>query len=640
MYLEPGVKIAIGDKMYEVIDAQGLEYAGLRSIETGEDYRVNLLDAMNSGETVFAVGPDSRVSLREPGLPVLDEKHFQQSKTRLDAILPLLRRPNRTARDVATAAEKAGKSSRMLYRWIDSYEKHGFKGLLSRQTGGKGRTRIDREIEAILQGVIETQYLTTLKKTRAEIHRELQAKCANKGIKKEDWPSVSTVYRRIRAVPQATGIEKRLGKRAYEQAYGLRGGVFRDNEYPLQTVQIDSTKLDIILRDEETGETVGRPWFTPGLETYSRCLWGYYLGFQQPSADTAGLTIVQGSLRKDNYVKMFGLREWPVFGMPWQVHTDNGKDFRAKFLERACAAHGINMIRRPFRKPEYGGYIERFIGTLNTELIHTLPGTTFSDVHEKGDYESEKESRLTISDLEAQLLKFIVNEYHNRTHTELGCSPLEKWKAGIEGQENGVPIRPREPPDIERFRSDFLPTVPPDGLRTIERDGVHFNGLVYYASELNLLRSYEVSGKSPIKYLARYNPADMRYLYIYDDRSDSYYVLSLKTRAPKPFSLRELQASRRKLGQKGVRESAEDIIVNSILERQKHLANLAPHDKRIRGIVVAERWDEKFHRRFGKPVKPKQEEETISDDEAGFAQLSAKVMLSLDDESEDECEDT
>lgn len=391
-------------------------------------------------------------------------------------------------------------------------------------------------------------------------------------------PSYHTVYRRIKGQDDKLITRTRLGFEAFKQKYDIGGGSCIDNRFPLQTIMIDHTKLDIILLDDITNKEIGRPWLTIALDAYSRCIWGYHLGFQPPNADIVGLTIRMGSLKKDAIVNTFRLNEWPVYGIPFQIHTDNGKDFRSKLLERGCLANEINLFRRPVKQPHYGSYIERFFGTLNTQLIRT----TFSNTTQRGKYDSQKNAFLTIKQLEKILLKFIVEQYHNELHRALGVTPLEKWKQGLEAGK----VVPNEPKDEERFREDFLCFVEPDGRRVIERDGVHFKDLVYYASELDILSRYEQNKQK--KYYVRYDPTDIRCIYIYDDRRNCYYKLLLKSRPQNPFSIYELDSSRKSLKSRGNVQANEYLVMEAILDRRKYIESLRDN-RTVRRRSAAER---------------------------------------------------
>jgi putative transposase len=79
----------------------------------------------------------------------------------------------------------------------------------------------------------------------------------------------------------------------------------------------------------------------------------------------------------------------PGFAKPRRVGVDNGSDFHSRAFERGSAQHGIAIEWRPPGRPHFGGVIERVIGTL-MGLVHGLSGTTFSDVGQRGSYDTDK----------------------------------------------------------------------------------------------------------------------------------------------------------------------------------------------------------------------------------------------------------
>jgi putative transposase len=503
----------------------------------------------------------------------LDDAKFERAAMKIEAIKPLVFLKDRTRSDIIEIAKKVGKDPRTIYRWLEKYEKIGEpNALLTPATfGGLGKSRLNRYAESILQDLLSSRYLSPQKLSIAALYTEFRAACYKNGIR--EVPSYWSVYRRTKNLDDKIVTRTRHGLEAFNEKYAMSGGSFEDAKFPLQTIMIDHTRLDIILLDDETGQEIGRPWLTIALDAFSRCVWGYYLGFQTPNADTAGLTIRMGALQKDPIVNAFRLHEWPVFGLPSQIHTDNGKDFRSRLLQRGCIANGITVVYRPVKRPQYGSYIERFFGTLNQKLVHGLPGTTFSNPRHKGKYNSQKNAALTIHDFEKVFLAFICDQYHNEVHSSLRTSPLEAWKEGLRSQN----IVPAEPKSKQRFRQDFLSFVDPDGQRAIERDGVHFKELVYYAPELDILARYRKNKKD--KFYVRFDPSDIRYMYVYDDRRDCYYILSLRSRPPAAISLHELEVQREMLRKKGTRIANEDLVMQAILRRRELIDNLVSTTK-------------------------------------------------------------
>ena len=93
---------------------------------------------------------------------------------------------------------------------------------------------------------------------------------------------------------------------------------------------------------------------------------------------------------------------------------DNGSDFTSMDLRLFCKAYRINLHFRAVGKAQHGGYVERALGTLNKRL-HSIRGSTFSNVHERKDYPSEKRASFTLGELEARVLTEIIY-YHEYNH--------------------------------------------------------------------------------------------------------------------------------------------------------------------------------------------------------------------------------
>jgi transposase InsO family protein len=168
--------------------------------------------------------------------------------------------------------------------------------------------------------------------------------------------------------------------------------------------------------------------------------------------------------------------DWPSAGLPRVVHVDNAKEFHSDALVRGCQEYGVQLDHRPPGQPHFGGHIERLIGTM-MGAVHLLPGTTFSDVNEKGSYAAEGRALLTVAELERWLTLQIAGVYHLSVHSALGMTPLAAWQSGITKRK--LPIR--HPPDQNEFFLDFLPAV----SRRIQRDGIHFHSIRYWDSVLN-----------------------------------------------------------------------------------------------------------------------------------------------------------
>ncbi len=100
-------------------------------------------------------------------------------------------------------------------------------------------------------------------------------------------------------------------------------------------------------------------------------------------------------------------------GKPGQLYLDNAAEFKSEALRRGCEQHGIRLDYRPLGRPHYGGIVERIIGTAMQMIHDELPGTTFSNHDQRGDYDSENKAALTLHELE-RWLTLAVGTYSSR----------------------------------------------------------------------------------------------------------------------------------------------------------------------------------------------------------------------------------
>ena len=246
-------------------------------------------------------------------------------------------------------------------------------------------------------------------------------------------------------------------------------------------VQIDHTLVDVIVVDSVTRMPIRRPWLTLAIDVYSRCVVGFHLTLEPPSATSVALCIAHTVLSKVPWLSERKIEaEWAMEGLIEHLHLDNAKEFHSEALRRGCEQYGIGIEYRPVRTPHYGAHIERLIGTMMGK-VHLLPGTTFSDVGDRGDYDSEKNAVMTMDELECWLVHEITGVYHREVHSALGTTPLAAWERGIAGDATslgrGTPIAA---PDPHRFLIDFLPIE----RRLIRREGISLHSISYWSDVL------------------------------------------------------------------------------------------------------------------------------------------------------------
>jgi putative transposase len=147
---------------------------------------------------------------------------------------------------------------------------------------------------------------------------------------------------------------------------------------------------------------------------FSRMVASFYVSIDPPGAMATGLAIVHAMLPKQIWLARHDISTpWPVAGHIRMIHLDNAREFHGHMLDRACESYGIEITWRPVRQPWYGGHIERLLGTFARE-IHNLPGSTFSNPAERGDYNSERQAAMTLSEFERWFAILVTQAYHQK----------------------------------------------------------------------------------------------------------------------------------------------------------------------------------------------------------------------------------
>jgi putative transposase len=285
------------------------------------------------------------------------------------------------------------------------------------------------------------------------------------------------------------------------------------------------------------------------------------LSFEHPSSTSVALALSHAVLPKETYLRDLGVdAEWPVSGLPVIVHLDNAEEFHARALERGCQEYGIRLEYRPPLRPNFGGHIERLIGTM-MNAVHSLPGTTFSSVKERGAYDSQGKAILTVRELEIWLVLQITGSYHLSLHRGLRARPIDAWKKSLD------PERIRHPMDPERFYIDFLPFA----HRLIRRDGIQLFRIHYWDSMLS-----PVAGRSDRPYLVRYDPRDLSRVFVKGVAGEGYVSVPYRELARPPISLMEQRAAMRELAKETRLSLTEEKLFQTI-EGQRVLVESARH---------------------------------------------------------------
>ena len=464
-------------------------------------------------------------------------------------------------RQVATAHHV---TPRTVCRWIARWRNAALPtSLLSERPGPpKGRWLLDAARERVITTVVQRSYLKQPRARPQDIYEEVCFRLAEAGLAPV---ARKTVAARLRALDPHLVLRRRYGAREAAAVLGTTPGRF-EVPHALGVVQIDHTLVDVHVVDAVRREPVGRPWLTLAIDVCSRCVCGFHLALDPPSQLSVALCLTHAVLPKDAWLAERGVEcAWDVFGLMQTLHADNGKDLRAEGLTSGCAEYGISLQHRPIGAPRYGGHIERLLGTMMGR-VHLLPGTTYANLTERGDYPSERAAVLTLRELERILTLEICERYHRSVHRSLGTTPALAWEAEVaKGMARSLPADPR------RFLLSFLPIE----RRSLQRNGVYVHNIRYWSDVLpTLARPGE-----PVT--VRIDPRNLAVVYVCGPQGRYYDVPYADLRDP-PVALWEIQAASKALHRSGRARPREHELFKAVLAQREIVTTATRTTKRIR----------------------------------------------------------
>lgn len=570
--IEIGSMVSFGDHIYrisQILDfrtvvgievesgkAAALAIGGLKSLKQEK------VDGLYANYDIAAIGG----------------KDWAIAQERYAVIEPLLGSVVVGRRDVEARSVATGADVATIYRWLKRYKEWGeLLALIPRKRGWReGNARLSSEAGQIIEQVIKDFFLKKHRPTiQATINRIHEA-CEAAKIPK---PSITTIRDRLRAVPDREFLRGRGFAEKARNKYSPSPGSFPGASYPLAVVQIDHTPLDILLVDDVHRKSIGRIWVTLAIDVHTRMITGYYLALDAPAGISVAMCVAHSILPKEEWLAAHGINgEWPVWGKPKILHSDNGPDFQSEDLKRSCSNHGIENRFRPVKRPKFGGHIERLMGTF-AQTLKDMPGKTYSNRDDREGYDSDASAALTVSEFEEWLVREILI-YNESYHSAIYMSPSRKWHLGIFGNADldplvGIPPRPTDAFTIQR---DFLPAFE----RTVQHYGVQLD-VLYYSDALRpwINAKDEKTGKTRT-FIFRRDPRDISVLWFFDPLLKQYYKIPVANQAFPAASVWEFQAAKKKAIEEGHASVNEALIKRYILENRQLVVEAEGRTKKAR----------------------------------------------------------
>lgn len=465
-------------------------------------------------------------------LSTFTERHQKKARHRMELLLKTAKEATKgdevpmllDQRATALGTDQSPKSPHRttLYRWRSRYAAGGdIVSLVDRRVHG-GRKRNEASYR-FFEDALNAVYLSQQKMPKVAVYEEVcvQIERFNRSVPTAQQlkpPGRSTIFNWLAALNAYLVDVARLGKPAADRLYRPAIGS-APVESIMQRIEIDHTPLDVMALDKTTMVCVGRPWMTYARCRSSGAILGFYISFDTPSAMSVLRCLKQVLLPKTGLLQRYPdiKGDWPMHGIPYSVVCDNGMELHAQAVEAWCLDYGILLSYCVAKDPGMKGGIERSFRTINDDLIHKLPGTTFSNPDQRGDYEAEKQAVLDIDDLTHLITKWIVEVYHNRAHRESKESPISAWTRQLKTTLIEYPANP----------DTVSLAVGEVAQRTVFHYGIEFEGLHYNSDALQQIRRRT---KDAPKVAFKYFDEDISFIQVWDEAQKSYLRVEVRPR--------------------------------------------------------------------------------------------------------------
>lgn len=362
-------------------------------------------------------------------------------------------------------------SAKTFESWYRRWRLHGVSALLKRRPrSDRGLTRLTREDELhdAFVGVMAAMHSPTARHVIRAMALHVPA---------DRLPAIRTVqlwmkeYKATNKVALLKLKNPDGWRNKYMPAFGRRD---EHIQAPNVEWQLDSTIADAQQRVEiafnmhegDTGE-IRRHALVAVIDVFTR-----------------RAQVLVSRTSSANAVKAVTRRAILAWGLPERVKTDNGKDYTAQDYEFSLQALKVgHTLCTPF-SPDQKPFIERFLGTLLHDLFPMLQGFVGHDVAARKAIESGRsfaqrfghggcDLHMTPEQLQGVIDGWL-DEYHGRSHSELGCSPND-----MADRHTTHVVRVDE-----RALDLFMMPVAGKGTRTVGKRGISLGTAWFSAPEL------------------------------------------------------------------------------------------------------------------------------------------------------------
>ncbi|MBW7474323.1 Mu transposase C-terminal domain-containing protein [Paenibacillus oenotherae] len=529
----PGIYFRWSEKEFvvrKVIENNDVEVTNL-SYDTVEVFSLNELLEAWSDETLV-VKRDFKAEeakITQHDVELLSDEEKQIIELRYKVLEPILsgkvksREYSEYIDSLPEEQRNLVNSTSTLYRWKRRWEETQDKRSLLPRNDLKGvkTFKVSTDVQDIIERLLVKYDKQGLDVSNRRIHIEME-----KEVKEIN--STRTDDHQIEPCGRATTnrIIQHLRKTYLKDKarYGVVQANLNKNgsttevyvERPLQRVEIDWTPLDLFVVDTYSGKTE-RFYLIHAVDKATGYGLGYELWLGEPNTKAIKQCMLHAMFPKTHIRSLYPRlqHDWAAYGKPEVIVVDNAKVHDAEDLVEFFSLIGIEVQFCPVKAGHQKGTIERRFRTLNEKVFHSIPGTTFSDPKMRALYDSTGKACLTLKALHEIVHITIVDLVANDYSIALGGTPAFLWEQGLKDWHVHRTL-PMQKKDLIMLLSTGI------DYRTITNKGIELEGQHFQSSSLMKLFDYMNRKKKDRRVRVRFNPSDMRTIYILDETTNQY----------------------------------------------------------------------------------------------------------------------
>lgn len=380
------------------------------------------------------------------------------------------------------------RSERSVRRLVHRYKEQGYKGLIDKRWLRKTEEFI---LTPVIKKLILALYFLMPAAGNRLIWSKLTKECEERKL---EIPSESSVTKFLNSLPEIYQLF-RHGESGVKQWTQDHAPVIRyeNTVFGNERWQADDSPLPIWVRVKIDGEVVPAvAQMTASLDAHSRSIPGYVLSTKKPDSWSISLMLRRAILGKDDPL-------WKNCGIPYIWQSDRGMNYLSNSIVATLKRLNVELDPDPPYYPNRKGKVERFFQTLDSGCLRGLPGHHVTVGVSEGAAQKRVHEFLTIQQLDAEVRRWITEEYHQRVHSETGRKPAELWQETV---------RLRIPASEDDLN---LLLLKDDVERTVRNTGI---ALTFD----NVRRHYwapDLSYHSQRRVRLAYNPEDMESVLVY-----------------------------------------------------------------------------------------------------------------------------